>query len=50
MLNSRTPFEHDKWKAVLPLLSGDEINESLFVDFNAFKRTEAISVLLFAAA
>ena len=42
-------FEHDKLKFVMPSLPGDEINESLSDDFDAFKRTEAISVLMLAA-
>ena len=50
LLNSRWPFEHDQWNAVMPSLSGDKINAFLSDKFNDFKRTEAISVLPFAAA
>ena len=48
-LNSRWPFEHDQLNAVMPFLSGHEINEFFSDEFNDFKRAEAISVLPNAA-
>ena len=42
--------EHDRWKVVLSSMSGNEIKETLSDEFNDFKRTEATSVLSFAAA